>query len=1160
MVSPSTGSAQRHKLAHLCTTVLATLLLGTAAVAAEMQVVNVGSTPLPAGLMVGEVVLDAPLAPHATMKCVTPAKPAPASWVRQTNGRHIAQDGQTLVNALADRITLLDALALFTDQGVQENNSARPWEVEVRGQQGMRLRFIGPRDGEIVAGSRLATFDTLQPVTLMPRKEFNVPRYARAKDVIADANDWLYLGRRNGNVPEGDGLYLWCKQGKVEFSGTQLLLQPGTVLGFCRAPYTPNWYVPAEPVVLSAQGNGLFDGKRGSLQLSVLDRNGNGLADLQADLWWVRPADGKSPGLLYAFQPAASGQAEFLCLAKPPAGMKALQNVAVQARIPVDPKEFTQIELRDQSFVVGAASATTKALVTFWDWHAAGRFFCGDLLAGGHMTEGWSTTNDTHSGVVLDLDANGIADVFFEYATKSAPDGLGGSHAHYNFSGRIGGLRRFTIDTSAGKVNYLSMMGGGVPGGPRMLMDISSQYSKTMQFGRYFKGAAQGFEEHFHYRLDQQDETGGAFATSPNALFFFKTTNGNIDRMTMGRFGGGPSVGWNIELDPLETVNDQPPAFRVCEFRDPQGRTVKVTSSILPERWDGKPLTLKRQANGGVDILPDAPWKHVSTGKYFNLQGVHASFSQEGNYYVCNEGMYGGYLSYAERIERNRRGVDFTLYYSPIFGGLHLRNADVGYTAFPPDFHGSDRFNQHRWYRKDGLELKENFIGTLDIYCMPEGKRYLGPEWLYYQDLDGDGYFDAYLYDEDNDGLYDRSAWYTAASGSVLYCQGDRFAAWPEKFQFTDVPYQMESYDRMEQLWLKGLGEDPLPARVTLSSSGLPIEYRRGAQRTPARDTLPPRNLCVSAGQEWSARVAVDTYHGDPTQGTWQDYGPDGLVRLATLFQQHRVLPATLAQPWSDATLAPLDVLILTRLTRLPTNDEMVALFRWIHAGGTLLLSPQVDDETRVWFAYFGERMAFALQPARIENRTSIRRYPSLGAFEAGYIAQERIPAPGNRLEHYQTEIPGLLDDLTYACFTGYSLQLTGKMTPLLRYKDQPVIAWMPLGKGRIVINGTDLLVNRYVVHPAYLEPRMDNDELVNRLVRWLAESVAAFDVQWQETTAECTSFTVAGKGGTLTVRRLADNQRLLVNGQPVTTVPQGIVEQFTLPAGTHTVSIETVK
>lgn len=1166
--------------------------------AEEIQVVNLGSTPLPVirismsaadkGCAVQSadgkalasdrldngILVDTPLPVFSTCKLLlTGGEPSPGAggptWLKKMSTTFTDKEGRVILRLPGEQVVFMEALSMDCAGTIAEKTKGNLlWEIEVPDKGGLRSRFFGPAAGEIIMGNTAVVFRAKSPLTLMPRDEFSIPRNAREKDVLSPGNDWLFIGPRKGTKAGGLGLYLWCAKGKVQVTADGLLADSGATLGFQRGEFSINWYVPEAPVVLRPKTGsvGQFEGRSEIYQFTVLDRNKDGLADLNADLWWIRTeavGSNATPGLVYAFHPGTTGKGEYLCLVKPPADFKELRNLKVQGRVPADPKNFTIIEEHDQDFAVGDLdknAAGIKALATFWDWNASGRFLCGNLLRGGHRSEGWHMwEGDRCSRVIFDLDGDSDADVWYGFAYKMAGDMLtGGDHA-FNFQGRLAAAYvRLTIDPASAKIS-------GPPrkqSDPHFILEVSTKVDGNTGYGRFYQDSAASYDEQIIYRFDQQDEPGGGFIQSPHATCFFEIWGGGHFSMTMGRLGGGPSLGWNIELAPMagegpipRTEVDQPAAFRVCEFRDRGGHFFKMCSPNLPAHWDGKPLPFKKQEQwNAADFLPNASWKQITTGRYFKLKGLTACFTQEGCYFVCNEGMYGGNISWMERVEHNYHGADFTLYYSPLFGGLHLKAADIGCQISPFSYPGK-RLDPNTWFRKSDLGQTDSSGADL-VYRTPEGKRYYGPVWLYYHDLNGDGYFDTYLYDVDNDGMYERGAWYDPKADSILFCQGRRFASWPEHVEFTEVSYQIENYDRIEQLYVQGFNEDPLPVRCTLASSGIPVEMKRTSRTGGIVSYEAPREVFVAAGEEWGARAAVDAYHGDVYTGTWRDFGPDGLARLGTIFHQNRVIPEFLKTPWSAVSLAGIDVLLVTRLCCLPTVEEMEALFEWVDNGGVLVLSPTVDKETRIWFKYFEDQLAFSTCEKLIASRTSIYRY----ANEGGYSCPDRYPSPDNRIEHYVSPVEGLLAGLNYVCFVGYTLELKGRIQPLLSYKGRPIIGCAPLGKGRIVVCSTDLLVNRYIIHPMFIEPFLCNDKLVNCLVRWLLEPVPSFDVTWKNPADDSRSFDVRGKGGLLTIRRIADNHRVEVDGKLTRVQPLGIVEEFPVPAGAHTVKIITEK
>src|SRR5690606_8812688 len=104
---------------------------------------------------------------------------------------------------------------------------------------------------------------------------------------------------------------------------------------------------------------------------------------------------------------------------------------------------------------------------------------------------------------------------------------------------------------------------------------------------RFYQGAGIPFEEHFYISLKPAESDlfpGGA------SLFYY-TGDGEIRRLTMGRLGGShePFRAWEIELKPTYAPSDHS-QWKVIQWPDAWGHTLKIITPSVPEKWDGHKL------------------------------------------------------------------------------------------------------------------------------------------------------------------------------------------------------------------------------------------------------------------------------------------------------------------------------------------------------------------------------------------------------------------------------------------------------------------------------------------------------------------------------------------------------------------------------------------
>lgn len=770
-----------------------------------------------------------------------------------------------------------------------------------------------------------------------------------------------------------------------------------------------------------------------------------------------------------------------------------------------------------------------------------GRFLQGSLLTGGALL---SSSVNGYQGLTLDDD--GDVDVYVYPGDTNLFDMLDNMPGFWGITAGEPGTLSFSINggytTEIGRYNWM--------------------FRKTYLEGRQYQGAGRGFEEHLLYRIKSTDdeEVGGP------AIFFFKTTNDKIDRLSMGAFGEGDDayMAWNIELDPLETTDDQEPAYRICEYRSITGKVVRFTSCVYPQTWDGKALPFRMIDDKTLDFTPYTPWYSTAKENMWDLKGLHMAMWSEGGFYHSTEGMYGGSLSSGMRIERDNDGATFVLYYSDLMGGLHLKGADYGYQGFDASFPTYHPGIREVLYHHEAVDMPDRFFGGREVGDW-EGARMEGPLYLGYLDNNDDGYMDTYLYDADNNGMIDRAVYYNEQDQLVRMADGDRTTVWPYADERIEVDYLIDNYNRIEQLYLDGANLPPLVVRASLADSGLPIvlsRRRTGNSHVPAVSEQRPKRFFIFE-PEWLNTITLDLAHGGQcTSGYRQfdDHGFSGLALHATalgLKGTHNTGTLSLK------TLEHVDVLVLPQPLQPMTSDEFDACMQWVRAGGVLFVVPTDDNEpSRIIMEGLGKALgSMTLSDNPLHARSSIYKYGLHGGDwtdTTAAIEEKRVPSPLQDISHYSAADPTLLEGLQYITCVGYPLQCEDLWQPVLSYDGKTMIAEMSMGDGRIVFSGMNIFANRYINHIQYIEPESNNPELLQRLLAYSIRDVpmlATSDYTGRHNQPRW-GLTVTGKGGRIKIPQSYYDRDITVNNKPAAVRHEGLFDIVSLPAGTSTLHI----
>ena len=901
------------------------------------------------------------------------------------------------------------------------------------------------------------------------------------------------------------------------------------------------------PLVMSAaEGEqGVYVGslRGGEVAVRVADRDGDG-PEFEDDVWAAgRP--GGDRWLIAAFSRAnAMARAGYF-------SAETDQPLAVAIDERGGPKldvgraalaSVGAIDTANQDATAAGGDALA-AKATLLDADGDGVLLAGHLLEGGTLPSGVLAPAGRDRLRAWDLNADGRCDVF-DYG-----------HGKYlfNFTGAFHDLFALELDPASGGVSVRSQGGYDLQG-------FGSMFSKTSHASRFIDGAYRGFEEHFFVDVGPGEVEG---LPDGGNFFYYTIDAGDVNRMTMGRLEDRDALrAWAIELDPTPANPRQ--TFSHVERWQVPGGELALNSISVPASWDGAPLDARGMLRG---------WYDMAEGVYATSR-LQATFAPQGSPMGASEGMYGGSLTTQERIEIDDDGGTYVLYFSPLMGDLHLKGADFGSYAVPsqtPDFF----LDINRYYHREAHEGPAKYVGAEPAirFRQREAKRLEGPVYLTYADRNGDGYFDTYLYDQDNDGLYERRLQHDPSAKTLRLTDGDRTAVWPEAVEHDEVEYLPENYAEVGALYRRGAGAAPRVVTTTLGSSGTPMNV----ETDPVyRESIP--TFFATFGPSWTPVVACDAAHAAEGRYRWTDFGPSGLSRVGSMFVEAGFRQATVHDPWSSGSLEGVDVLVVADLDRTPTDESLAALEQWVRDGGIVIFSTPQGPANRLRQNALGERLGYSLDAEGLQRRTTLFRWASLGPINdpTTRAAEHRRPGPWNRVERFDDpQGLGLLEGLDFLSFVAFPLETGDDFVPLLTYDGRTLMASRSLGDGRVVVSGADWWTNRYIWHHESYEAGTDNDRLLQRLVEWVATLRPGLAVSSLEVGDDFRRLEVEGRGGTVWLaRRYAPTatglarigneidvpprtaRRLLVNGEAIDARRDGVLYRLELPAGRHRVEL----
>lgn len=598
-------------------------------------------------------------------------------------------------------------------------------------------------------------------------------------------------------------------------------------------------------------------------------------------------------------------------------------------------------------------------------------------------------------------------------------------------------------------------------------------------------GLYQISELHFSCKLDEQDPQPEAKfrAVAAGNIYadLYDTPAISMARLTMANLDRKPRTSgydWQIQFSSFRegqqpiNMGEALHVERLVKYRDAFGHELKVRSPLIPSgAWKGEKLPF-RQFKRGWDNVDSCPWALMANASYPYVYCLFEPEGVEGE--AANEGLHNWVIQrmLSRRWEVNPRGTDgkapLTLYYSPLFGALQHKGARWGMVNAP-----------HYWDNKLNRPGKD---GT--PFCVGTGRsggnlgdthrhRLWGLLFLEERDLDGDGYFDFYLWDKENDGKPDTLLWHLKDRGVVRAWQPGHLAEWPMEVASDEVPYLLERYTDVARLYQKGLPVDPLVQRVAFDETGLP--------QVDGKTPEGAKKLDASA----MSAVAVDAFHSG-IASPWSEFRPEGLLRTASLLSAMGFRLTTLEGSWSAESLKGLRLLIVPAWKNPPSEAEWRALQGWLQSGGRLLmLNTTEDDDSAAVTSVLAEGWGIRSRDETLDRLAIVWRRPD-------YVRDEgemRACTAANRVDRFASSERGLFDGLHYLSFRGRPLTVRGGAGALLSYDGQALVAEARVGRGRVFVSDADWFSNRVLCHPSGIQSEAApwNFDLVERMLVLMA-------------------------------------------------------------------------
>ena len=495
------------------------------------------------------------------------------------------------------------------------------------------------------------------------------------------------------------------------------------------------------------------------------------------------------------------------------------------------------------------------------------------------------------------------------------------------------------------------------------------------------------------------------YSTAINALKW----DGQILVMTFPRLNNGTEY------------YGRPWANTPVTFTDPWGHSFKMLAVSIPLNWNGGAVSYSVKSDGAYEIMEPGQslWSFAYGRDWDQYRMAFFENPNHGN----RQGPETLSVGHRQEYNNDASSKPLGFYYSPLFGRVHLWDAEAGDYNHPTGSPTNTKL--HFWDRNDDQ--------TADCY-----------------EVDG-GTFGA------PDGVFDKRLWYE--NGWVTIAQGAAAIKFPYTYSPSKVDFNLNQTAQWAQLQAQA---EPFRQQWgTTAASGFLINKGAGlfgqvTYNGSVWSGAPAGYETLRA--DWTIKAGFDTYHA----GNSSEYGlllqaaGNSYSVFGSLMQSEILTLQVVNQQFTPALLSSLKVLVIPALLQPLSVDEIQTLQSWVHAGGILYL------------------INANIAAGDLANFTAAAQ-----VFGVGVGPDYSVPwgswAPEAAPSHYGCFDANLLAGTPWLYTSG--VKLSGAGTALFSYDNQPIVLERPLGTGKVLVFGTpDLTRDKMLNGPRQWYDRAFND------------------------------------------------------------------------------------
>ncbi|MEI6033055.1 MAG: hypothetical protein WCS65_02090 [Verrucomicrobiae bacterium] len=515
-------------------------------------------------------------------------------------------------------------------------------------------------------------------------------------------------------------------------------------------------------------------------------------------------------------------------------------------------------------------------------------------------------------------------------------------------------------------------------------------------------------------------------------------------------------------------------------FKDKWGNSYSSSNIYLPRDWDGKALKTFNKDGKPNDWVYGWQWA-VAEAEWDTVGAVWSPFGDNNpeamQIYFPSERPWIRFDQWVRPTLTAPTLKDWKVYQNPLTGWLHLRGSQFGFWAGdgdrvtgpavtqPPEVYNT------RWAKESYWEYSFDFSQwSHDVeFC----RATVAPFEAYF-DNGADGVFNVAMADFENDGLYDRRAWYDIKEKMVTLADSDGFAYVPAALAFPEESPRLDRYKSLVERYKQTIAtrkDSWMDKAITsgtdpdyLDNKNNIIDYsprQRRAQR-------PIEQFYAVVSPSDMPAVALDNVHDPAWDGlmpdpksqaadrnratcAWSQFYMDGYSRLFTSLSRHQVVFRLLQAPWSTEALQNVRMLVLPGLNpaKPVAAAEAEALDAWLKGGGVLVTSYPSRNEAACdeMNALLG-RYGVALGAERVLRDLSNDEW----FYDMG---NAKTPA-----QDWQIEKLGCFQNVHRIWYDAGVFAACKEAEPILTDSGRPVAVRAKVGKGWIYAFGSDWMLN----------------------------------------------------------------------------------------------------